>query len=45
MFFFFSKALVFLIKPITWLLALLGYAIFAHRPQRRRRALWTRAPS
>ncbi|MCB0579322.1 MAG: hypothetical protein KDD10_08455, partial [Phaeodactylibacter sp.] len=39
MFFFLSKLLQFLIKPITWVLLLLVYAWLGKRPLRKRRAL------
>jgi 4-hydroxybenzoate polyprenyltransferase len=40
MFFILSKILVFLIRPLTWLWALLAYALLTRKPRRRHRCLW-----
>lgn len=39
MFFIFSKILVFLIQPTCWLVGLIGWALFAKNPKKKRRIL------
>ncbi|MBX2926632.1 MAG: YdcF family protein [Saprospiraceae bacterium] len=39
MFFILSKVLAFAIKPVVWIILLLGYSLFSKRPRRKRRAL------
>ncbi|MEM9885547.1 MAG: YdcF family protein [Bacteroidota bacterium] len=40
MFFFLSKLLAFLLKPLVWILAILIYAIWTKKPKRKQKSLW-----